>query len=283
MMIPVDSSPTCAGPARTMHGSVNAMTTTSVSAPVPATPPARNAAPPAAQAPPPEDRASEIVDRLVASEAFNNNLVGKLGRGNEVTIEIGDREVIRIKSEGPGLLERFAVGTRAAVGALASEASGLVKADPAFAFKETALGVKSQVYSGLPSEIQKAADIGFLPMLRVVTLAMDFKKFMDTRKNPDATKMDKVVDGGHLVTDVAGIAGAVAMSVPAMGPVAMPLTIVGLTGDVAAFTYHIMDYVKQRGEEYLASKRAKEAQQQPPAPQPAPTPAPAAPTTILAA
>lgn len=258
---------------------------TTISAPVPATAPAKPAAPKAAQTPPagpPASRADEIVDRLVASEAFNNNLIGKMGRGNEVTIEIGDKEVIRIKSDGPGLLERFAVGTRAAVGALASEASGIVKADPAFAFKETALGVKSQVYSGLPGEIQKAADIGFLPMLRVVTMAMDFKKFMDTRKNPEATRMDKVVDTGHLVTDAAGIVGAVAMSVPAMGPLAMPLTIVGLTGDVAAFTYHIMDYVKQRGEEYLASKREKEQQQQPPAPQPAPTPAPP-PTTMLAA
>lgn len=267
-----------------MFGSVKAMTTTTVSAPVPATPPARNAAPPAAQAPPADDRANEIVDRLVASEAFNNNLIGKMGRGNEVTIEIGDREVIRIKSDGPGALERFAVGTRAAVGAFASEASGLVKSDPAFAFKETALGVKSQVYSGLPSDIQKAADIGFLPMLRVVTMALDFKKFMDTRKNPEATKMDKAVDGGHLVTDAIGLAGAVAMSVPGLGALATPLTIVGLTGDVAAFTYHILDYVKQRGAEYLASR--KEAQQQPPAPTPTPTPAPTPappPATILAA
>lgn len=229
--------------------------------------PSKPPAPPA-----PAEPSQDLVDKLVSSEAFTAGLIGKMNRGQEVTVEVGDKQIIRIKSDGPSLMERFAVGTRAAVGALASEASGLVKADPAFAFKETALGVKSQVYSGLPAEIQQAADIGFLPMLRVVTMAMDFKKFMDTRKNPEATKFDKIVDGGHLVTDAAGIVGAVAFSVPAMTALATPLTIVGLTGDVAAFTYHIMDYVRTRGAEYMATKHAKEqAPQAPQIPQAPPT------------
>lgn len=236
----------------------------------PATPTKPAPAQPAPSAP--SERGNEIVDKLITSGALGGS-IGKLSPGQELTIEVGNSEVIRIRNSGPGALERFATGTRAAVGAFANEASGLVKSDPAFAFKETALGVKSQVYNGLPTAVQQAADIGFLPMLRVVTMAMDFKKFMDTRKNPEATKMDKVVDGGHLVTDAAGLAGAIAMSVPAMGPVAMPLTIVGLTGDVAAFTYHILDYVRERGAEYMAQKRAREDAPAP-VPTPAPTPAP---------
>lgn len=227
---------------------------------------------------PPDDPTQAIVDKIITSQAFSDSVMGKMSHGSEVTIEVGDKQVIRIKSDGPGLMERFAVGTKAVVGSAASEVSGVVKSDPAFAFKEAALGVKSQVYTGLPSEIQKAADVGFLPMLRVVTLALDFKKFMDTRKNPESSKMDKVVDGGHLVTDVAGVAGAVAFSVPALGPLAVPLTVVGLTGDVAAFTYHILDYIKERGAAYAESKKQKE--EQPPAP-PAPQQPPSPPPTTL--
>jgi hypothetical protein len=228
-------------------------------------------------------RSTEIVDKLITSGALTSG-IGKMGGDSELVIDVSDPNTVRIRKTGPGVFEKAASGAQQMIGVAANEVALLAKTDPSFAFKEAALGVKTQVYNGLPKAIQTAADVGFLPLLRVVGLALDVKKFLDTRKKPEATKLDKVVDTGHLVTDVAGLVGAVAMSVPAMGPVATPLTIVGLTGDVGAYAYHILDYAKTRGAAYLAAKKAKEEAQQQPAPQPPPqtVPQPSNPVTLTA-
>ncbi len=226
-------------------------------------------------------KSTEIVDKLITSGALTG--IGKLGGDSELLIDVSDPNTVRIRKSGPSLFDKVASGTQQMIGVAANEVSMLAKTDPSFAFKEAALGVKTQVYNGLPKAIQTAADVGFLPLLRVVGLALDFKKWLDTRKNPESTKLDKVVDTTHLATDVAGLVGAVAMSVPAMGPLATPLTIVGLTGDVGAYAYHILDYARTRGAAYIAAKKAREeAQAPPPPPPPQPVPQPSNPVTLTA-
>jgi hypothetical protein len=251
------------------------MTIQSTSAAPRSAPPANNAPPP--QTPPPadEDLGGKIVDKLVSSPAFNERVLKKMAKGEEVTIEVNGAPVVKIKAEGPGIMQRFIQGTKDFISYGAEEVSGIIQADPAFAFKEAALGVKSQVYNGLPSNVQEIAEVAFLPMLRIVALALDVKKFFDTRNKlaaGEATRLDKFVDGAHIATDVAGVVGAVAFHVPSITPLAMPLTAVGLAGDIAAYSYHVLQYLRERGAVGAREGEAKE--HKPPAP--APTPAPAA-------
>lgn len=188
------------------------------------------------------------VERMLDSSTIAN-LVGKqMKSGETVTIKSDGQTVLEIHKDGVSVydnIKRFAGDT---FHASSAEVSNIVGQDPAFAFKESALAVKGQVFSGIPQEFQDLAEKGFLPMIRVVALALDGRKAVDTFKNHDATKIDKLVDGGHLLTDVAGLGGAVAFAIPAVGAqVATYLTVAGLVGDVAAYGYHVMKYFHDRG------------------------------------
>lgn len=237
-----------------------------------AAPPSGGAGETTAPDPPsqPDEFEKQIVDRIVSSEAFNNKVLSKMGRGEEITIKVENGEVT-IRSDGPSLAQKFVDGSRRILSFGADEAAGIIQADPAFAFKEAALVAKNRVAQGLPPEVSPLVEKGFLPMIRLAALALDVKKFLDTRKNPDASKLDKAVDGAHVVTDLAGVGGAVAFSVPALGALAVPLTIVGFAGDVGAYSYHILQYLRERGK--VHSKEKDDAAIQPVPPQPPQDPA----------
>lgn len=196
----------------------------------------------------PPETVNTILDNLTSNPEFTRKVVGDLKSGDKVTIVLDGQEILKIESEGPGVAQRFISASQEFITAAADEASQLVKADPAFAFKESALGVKTQVYAGLPREVQGFADKAFLPMLRTAALLLDTKKFLDTRANKDAELTDKLVDGAHVVTDVVGLVGSLSPFLPFLGPVAGTLTAVGLAGDIAAYSYHVLAYLKQRGQ-----------------------------------
>ncbi|MEW6282358.1 MAG: hypothetical protein AB1758_27370, partial [Candidatus Eremiobacterota bacterium] len=223
----------------------------------PASDPAAEPAPPQPPPPPatpPENPtdpnlAHQVLANLTAQPEFTKKVMGGMGKGDQVTIVVNGQETLTIKSEGPSLAQRVINGTQMFITAAADEASQLVKADPAFAFKEAALGVKTQVYTGLPREVQTFADSAFLPMLRVAALVLDTKKFLDARANKDAALIDKIVDGAHVATDVVGLVGALGDKfIPALGPMSGTLTAIGLAGDIAAYSYHVLAYLRERGQ-----------------------------------
>ncbi len=177
-------------------------------------------------------------------------MAGKIGgNGSELTITVDGEQVLKVSKQGPSLAERTIRGGQLFISAAAEEASKLVQADPAFAFKESALGVKTQVYAGLPREVQNVADKAFLPMLRVVALLLDANKLRGTLANKDAPLTDKIVDGVHVATDMVGLVGALGDKlVPALAGVAPTFTAIGLAGDIAAYSYHVLSYLKERGQ-----------------------------------
>lgn len=195
------------------------------------------------------EAAQKILENLTSSPEFTKKVLGKLNKGDTVTITVNGDQVLQIKNDGPGIAQRFIKGTQMFISAAAEEAANLVKADPAFAFKESALGVKTQVYSGLPPEAADFAEKAFLPMLRVAALVLDSKKAMDTWKNKDADQVTKIIDTAHVVTDVVGVVGALGdKMIPALGPMSGTLTAIGLAGDIAAYSYHVLQYLRERGQ-----------------------------------
>lgn len=208
------------------------------------------------------EAAQKILENLTSSPEFTKKVLGKMNKGDTVTITVNGDQVLQIKNEGPGIAQRFIKSTQLFITAAAEEAANLVKADPAFAFKESALGVKTQVYSGLPPEAADFAEKAFLPMLRVAALVLDSKKAMDTWKNKDADQVTKIIDTAHVVTDVVGVVGALGDKlIPALGPYSGTLTAIGLAGDIAAYSYHVLQYLRERGQVNFADDNK---QQQPP-------------------
>ena len=96
------------------------------------------------------DVSTRILENLTSSPEFTKKVLSKMGNGDQVTITVNGEQVIQIKNESPGIMNRFIKGSQMFITAAAEEAANVVQADPAFAFKEAALGVKTQVYSGLP-------------------------------------------------------------------------------------------------------------------------------------
>ena len=189
-----------------------------------------------------------VAERLLDSNTVAQLVGSKMKAGESVTINANGQTVLEIKKDSVSTYDKFKTFASDTFHAAAYQVSDIVAQDPAFAFKESALGVKSQVMNGIPQDLQDFAEKGFLPMIRVVALALDTKKAIDTFKNPSANHIDKFVDGAHLVTDVAGLGGAVAYAIPSVGAsVATALTVAGLMGDVAAYGYHVMKYFADRG------------------------------------
>lgn len=213
------------------------------------------------------DVSTRILENLTSSPEFTKKVLSKMGNGDQVTITVNGEQVIQIKNESPGIMNRFIKGSQMFITAAAEEAANIVQADPAFAFKEAALGVKTQVYSGLPSSASEFAENAFLPMLRITALVLDTKKAVDTWKNKDADRATQIIDTAHVVTDVVGLVGALGDKfIPALAPYAPTMTAIGLAGDIAAYSYHVLQYLRERGQVNLHNQHEnmpKQPQAQP--------------------
>lgn len=196
----------------------------------------------------PGDGTVSSVDRVIDSATVAALVSGDLKGGQTVSIKSNGQVVLEIKKEEPSALDRFKSFAGDALHATAAEASNIVAQDPSFAFKEAALLVKTQVYSGVDGGLTGLADQAFLPMIRVVSIALDVVKASQTWKKEHASKVDRAVDGSHLITDVLGLGGAVAFAIPGLGRgIATALTVAGVVGDVASYGYHVMKYFRERG------------------------------------
>ena len=195
----------------------------------------------------------ETAARLLESPAVDKILNEGLKKGDSVTIRGGKGEQVIVSKKGPSTFDTVKQAAGDLLHATAAEASNIVAQDPAFAFKTAAFAVQTQVFAGVPDVFTSAAGQAFVPMVRVVSIALDVKKATDTWKAEQATRMDRTVVGGHLVTDIAGIGGAVAMAVPAIAPaVGLTLSAIGLVGDIASYGYHVMKYFRDRPTQNLS-------------------------------
>ncbi len=211
--------------------------------------------------------ARQIVDSLVSSPEFTKKALTKLGKGEELTIVVNDAEVIKVKNDGPSLTSKFLTSANQIATAAANEAARLVEADPAFAFKEAALGVRTQVTNGLPREAANTLENYFLPVVRLAALGLDTNKAVATFRNKDSTWFDRTVDGVHVGTDLIGLIGAVGYipkvgeAVPFLANAAPTMTAIGLAGDVLAYSIHVLQYLRERGQVNLNDNQGPPSQE----------------------
>ena len=136
----------------------------------------------------------------------------------------------------------------------------LMNADPAFGFLSFAKVSKESIDKLVPKGTLGDVDKMILPALRGVMLASDTKRAMSTFKNKDATTFEKVVDAGHVATDVIGMVGEVGkfgVYAP-LTNIAPALATVGYVGDVVAVGLHAMGYLSERGQVNAESQKGFE-------------------------
>ncbi len=189
----------------------------------------------------------QILESLVTNPEFTKEAMRKVGRGDKVTINVDGKPLVSITSEGPSVSDRVIGGLRAGIRSVTDEVSTVVDNDPAFMMRNAATVVKTQVYNGIPSELQTIADKAFIPIVRGAALALDGSRAFKTWKNPDASWLDKGMDSAHVACDLAGLVGAVApMVFPPLAPYADKLLAVGFAGDIVSYSYRGLQYFNRR-------------------------------------
>ncbi|MFN8614228.1 MAG: hypothetical protein U0931_42245 [Vulcanimicrobiota bacterium] len=189
----------------------------------------------------------QLLESIVSNPEFTKEAMRKVGRGDKVSINVDGRPLVSITSEGPSVAERVIGGFRVGVRSVTEEVSTVVDNDPAFMLRNAATVVKTQVYNGIPSELQAVADKAFIPFVRGAALALDSARTIKTWKNPDATWVDKSMDTAHVACDVVGLVGAVApMIFPPLAPYADKLLAVGFAGDIVSYSYRGLQYFNRR-------------------------------------
>ena len=211
----------------------------------PATPPSPPTPP--QNSPDGEKLRDQLLESIVTNPEFTKEAMRRVGRGDKVSINVDGRPLVSITSEGPSTAERVIGGFRAGVRSVTEEVSNVVDNDPAFMLRNAATVVKTQVYSGIPSELQTIADKAFIPFVRGAALALDGARTVKTWKNPDASWLDKGMDTVHVGCDVVGLVGALApMIFPPLAPYADKLLAVGFAGDIVSYSYRGLQYFNRR-------------------------------------
>lgn len=220
--------------------------------------PPRNAPKPApggGEPPPPtpdqkDDQLREkVLESIVGNPEFTKEALRKVGRGDKLTIHVDGKPLVSITSEGPTVTDRVIGGFRAGIRTVTDEVSTVVDNDPAFMMRNAATVVKTQVYNGIPSELQSIADKAFIPIVRGAALALDGSRCFKTWQNKESRGIDRIMDTAHVATDIAGLVGAVApMVFPSLAPYADKLLAVGFAGDIVSYSYRGLQYFNRRSE-----------------------------------
>lgn len=176
-----------------------------------------------------------------------------------VRISLNGETVATIEQDGPTFSQRLLRSTGDVLTATARGVISVSAADPSFAFSQTARAVKPIVLQDMPSGIEAEVDKVFTPMLRGVNILMDAKKWLDRRRKTELAvqngtydmfdQVGTIMDGAHLVTDVAGIVGAVgAMASPGSG-IFSGLLSLSFVSDIAVYSFHALEYIHEIGQD----------------------------------
>lgn len=191
----------------------------------------------------------QILENLLSSPEFTKAAMKRIGRGDKWSVNVEGRPLVTISSEGPSTAERVIGGFRAGVRSITEEAATVVDNDPAFMLRNAATVVKTQVYNGIPSELQTIADQALIPFARLASLALDSAHVYRTYKSPDSSIIDKGIDTLHVASDVVGLVGAVApMVFPPLAPYANTMLAVGFAGDIVSYSYRGLQYFNRRSQ-----------------------------------
>lgn len=202
------------------------------------------------------------------------NVGDGLKPGEKVTVTIDGKQVIEIKKEGKTGWQQFEETTKKAMKGALVTGMEVLKNDPSFAFREAVMVSKGSVMKVVPETLKELGDKGVYPTIRVGLLAIDLMKLYKTMKEPGTPIIDKIVDIGHIVTDVAGVVAVAVPFLPGPIPGAVYLSAAAIVGDIISGGWHAIRYVIRKGEE------AKKSLEQKPDVSPPATPSQNAPKVI---
>ena len=172
---------------------------------------------------------------------------------------VGKDEVATISKEGMSNWDRMGKAARDVGRQAVSLTSDAIQNDPSFMFREAVETVKRPLSNGAPEVIQDLAITkGLYPGIRAGVLYLDIRKAWKTLKAPESTRMDKIVDVGHCLTDLGGLVGVAAPLVGLAIPGANILAAASIVGDIVSFGYHAIRYVMNKNE----ANKKKIAQEQ---------------------
>lgn len=191
--------------------------------------------------------------------------------GDRIVVRVEGQAIAEVVKEGPDRWTSFkTMVTDTAQGAIRA-ANTAIQEDPSFTFRE-AIEVARQRVEKTDLEGMKDVTLkGLVPAARGIALMLDIYRAKKTFDNPESTFIDKFIDGGHVVTDVAGVIGALPAVLPALKavPGVNGFLMAAVIGDIVAFGYHFLRWFQKTGNRPFGGEKKEE--------QPAPTqPAPPA-------
>lgn len=200
--------------------------------------------------PTPPPLSEETRDQLLESLVTNNDFMKRVKSGEEVSLSVDGKEVVKITRTGPSTAERMVKGFQVGIRATTEEINQFMENDPLISFRTVAMGVKTQIYGGIPTELQELGEKAFLPMVRVAALGFDANKTMKMFRDKEARGVEKAIEVGHLITDVVGVVGAFApfIPIPAIQNNATKLVAVGFAGDIVACATRVASWARNRSE-----------------------------------
>ena len=206
--------------------------------------------------PPPQDVSDKtsdmILESLVTSPDFTKNVMKRVSHGDEVTISVGDKTSVKISStnNGPNIAERIKNNVQVGIRATTEEISGFMENDPLISFRTVAMGVKTQINNGLPTDLVDLGEKAFLPMVRVAALGFDGNKAYQTFRDKESRGLDKAIEGAHVLTDIVGVVGAFApfIPVPFIKNNGTAMVAIGFAGDIVSCANRVSQWVRNRSE-----------------------------------
>lgn len=163
--------------------------------------------------------------------------------GESVRVKIEGEKLVEVSKEGP---DRWA-GFKRVVSDVVVSTGQVLKEDPSFAFREAVEIGRQRILTDRHPGVASKVMGGLVPAVRGVALLLDMHKAINTHNNPDAPLTAKVVDYGHVATDVLGLIGSLHHVVPALAsvPGMEALAVTGVIGDIVAFGFHSLDYFQK--------------------------------------
>lgn len=202
------------------------------------------------------------MDAVVLTQAMAG-LGQNLSVGEKVSIKVGGEVVGEVVKEGQSNWDRLSTAVTSVGKAAFIEMNEAIQADPAFVFRETVETVKHSITRGAPEAVTASTMAGLYPGVRAGVLALDVYKAWKTLKDPNSSLPEKIIDVGHVITDIGGLASAAAPLFGIALPGAAALAAIAYTVDIIAFGFHSIGYSKKKAVQLKQRKAAKEAAKEP--------------------
>lgn len=127
----------------------------------------------------------------------------------------------------------------------------IVYKDRGYAFRQAVELAKNTMLNGVSDEVYKLVSPKISVVTRCIQTVLDTQLALQTWKNPEASVLDKIIDTGHVITDICGIAGIFLPGMPLLSAIAY-------LGDVGAVGYHLIGmFDNQGGGGYPMAGRSK--------------------------